>query len=218
MTTDAKQTFILNNDYNKKAITHHAEEMIHHNMTVMHNLPAYDFKILKASEQTDIPKNLKRAMGWCNFLTKTIVLNEEYLNVGNLDTIVDTLYHECAHAMAFELHGDTGHGKHWKRICRTIGCDDQAKADLNADNFSQDYVENVREHKAKNSKWAIVLAIYNDNDEMVDYKVMSRCNRRLKQLERRGYKHVPNSVGNLYHIPNEYSDSDVQTITSVMFQ
>ncbi|ASV44326.1 hypothetical protein PBI_SCTP2_311 [Salicola phage SCTP-2] len=218
MSIQAKETFIINNDYNKDVITRNAQEIIHHNMTVVHGLGTYNFKILKASKYETLPKNLKRAMGWCDFFTKTIVLNEDYLEVCNLDIIVDTLFHELAHALAFEIYGDTGHGKYWKHVCRQIGCDDTAKADLNNENFSQEYVEAVKKERVNNSKWAVVLVIHDESGKIVNYKVMTHCKRRLKNLERRGYRTIPNSVGNLYHIPNEYSKSDVDTVKSVMFQ
>lgn len=58
-----------------------------------------------------------------------IGLNIDLLLDGNEHRLVDTLLHEMAHASAWLLHGDRGHGIAWKAEARRVGCQPERLAD-----------------------------------------------------------------------------------------
>lgn len=62
-----------------------------------------------------------RALGTCCFKPKLIKMNIEYVLKGKEADIKDTILHEFAHAIAYNLYRDRGHGRFWKMVCREIG-------------------------------------------------------------------------------------------------
>ena len=71
--------------------------------------------------------NAKRRAGMCKMSTKEISLSVSHIENNDIDVIKDTILHEFAHAIAFELFSDTGHGHQWKMIARKIGATPRAK-------------------------------------------------------------------------------------------
>lgn len=69
----------------------------------------------------------KRALGLCSKRRKTIYLSKWLIeNSDNgIDTWNNTILHEIAHAIDFEIRGRSAHDYHWRRIAKTIGCDGQ---------------------------------------------------------------------------------------------
>ena len=55
-----------------------------------------------------------------------IALNVDLMLPANDSHRLDTLLHEMAHAEAYLLHGERGHGRHWRRIARRVGCEPRA--------------------------------------------------------------------------------------------
>ena len=55
-----------------------------------------------------------------------IALNVDLMLQANDRHRLDTLLHEMAHAEAYLLHGERGHGRHWRRIARRVGCEPRA--------------------------------------------------------------------------------------------
>jgi hypothetical protein len=55
-----------------------------------------------------------------------IALNVDLMLQANDRHRLDTLLHEMAHAEAYLLHGERGHGLHWRRIARRVGCEARA--------------------------------------------------------------------------------------------
>jgi predicted SprT family Zn-dependent metalloprotease len=51
-----------------------------------------------------------------------IALNIDLMAEGSERQLRDTLLHEMAHAEAWLVHGERGHGAHWRRIARRLGC------------------------------------------------------------------------------------------------
>lgn len=51
-----------------------------------------------------------------------IALNIDLMAEGSERQLRDTLLHEMAHAEAWLIHGERGHGAHWRRIARRLGC------------------------------------------------------------------------------------------------
>lgn len=59
-----------------------------------------------------------RALGLCNYQTRTIYLSTHYVKVGCHDDVLDTIRHEIAHALAGCY---AGHGPAWKAMCLRVG-------------------------------------------------------------------------------------------------
>ncbi len=51
-----------------------------------------------------------------------LALNIDLMREGSESQLRDTLLHEMAHVEAWLVHGDRGHGSHWRRIARRLGC------------------------------------------------------------------------------------------------
>lgn len=64
--------------------------------------------------------NHKRALGKCNFTRKEITLSREWVNVLPEATIMNTILHETAHALAGPY---AKHGPVWKAWARKLGAD-----------------------------------------------------------------------------------------------
>ena len=60
-----------------------------------------------------------RRFGCCHFRRKEITLSYELAELNDEATVLDTILHEIAHALAGPR---AGHGPHWKHIARSIGC------------------------------------------------------------------------------------------------
>lgn len=68
--------------------------------------------------------NRKRAAGLCSGRKKTIYISK-YLLEQNLDKSLEfenTLRHELAHAIDFEMRGKSDHSKVWKSVAREVLC------------------------------------------------------------------------------------------------
>src|SRR5690606_17531903 len=59
-----------------------------------------------------------------------IALNVDLMLRANDRHRLDTLLHEMAHAEAYLLHGERGHGAHWRRIARRVSCEPRACSDV----------------------------------------------------------------------------------------
>src|SRR5690606_33180444 len=55
-----------------------------------------------------------------------IALNVDLMLRANDEHRLDTLLHEMAHAEAYLLYGERGHGPRWRRIARRVGCEPRA--------------------------------------------------------------------------------------------
>jgi predicted SprT family Zn-dependent metalloprotease len=66
----------------------------------------------------------KRAAGLCSKNEKTIYISRWLLeqNLGKSIEFEDTLRHEIAHAIDFEIRGTSDHGRVWKLIARQVLC------------------------------------------------------------------------------------------------
>jgi len=59
-----------------------------------------------------------------------IALNVDLMLRANDEHRLDTLLHEMAHAEAYLLYGERGHGPRWRRIARRVGCEPRACSDV----------------------------------------------------------------------------------------
>ncbi len=75
--------------------------------------------------------NAKKRAGMCNASTKSIhISSHHYLN-NSFEMVKDTVLHELAHAITFELYSDLTHGERWKSIAVRIGAKPKATAKFN---------------------------------------------------------------------------------------
>ncbi|HLU38257.1 MAG TPA: SprT family zinc-dependent metalloprotease, partial [Planctomycetota bacterium] len=59
-----------------------------------------------------------------------IALNVDLMLRPNDRHRLDTMLHEMAHAEAYLLHGERGHGPRWRHIARRVGCEPRACSDV----------------------------------------------------------------------------------------
>ena len=85
-----------------------------------HHLPAWSFKFNRR----------KKALGVAKLQLKRIELSEFWAVHLKEAEILDTLLHEIAHAMAWDLEQYSGHGTPWKRYCRQLGARPSRVADV----------------------------------------------------------------------------------------
>lgn len=91
---------------------------------------------LRAKELWKIKKSQFKLVGWklvsrdmddkvglCSYKLKTIYLSTVFMRGSNCNynKVKKALYHEIAHALC----PGCGHGKTWKKMCRSIGGDDR---------------------------------------------------------------------------------------------
>ena len=70
-----------------------------------------------------VGKIKKIALGTCSYNKKEIRLSKWYVELNDIESVVDTILHEIAHALSYIRYGSKGigHGKLWKDVCRQIG-------------------------------------------------------------------------------------------------
>lgn len=73
----------------------------------------------------------KRRAGLCRISTQEISVSINHIESNEESVVRDTIYHEFAHAIAYHLYGDKGHGKHWKKIALLIGAVPKARGHFN---------------------------------------------------------------------------------------
>ncbi len=75
--------------------------------------------------------NAKRRAGVCKITSKSISISVSHIENNEISVVKDTILHELAHAIAFELYKDSGHGFHWKKIANKIGAIPRARGKFN---------------------------------------------------------------------------------------
>ena len=65
--------------------------------------------------------NAKVRAGQCRYFDKEVGISRMFISWAAHEDIVQTVLHEIAHALAFELDGETGHGAPWKYWCGQLG-------------------------------------------------------------------------------------------------
>lgn len=127
-------------------------------------------------------------LGSCRFKEKMIVLDIDHWRYGSDDDVLDTLLHECAHALCGIEISKTGrqiaHGKTWRYFATLVGATPKAKACV------QDKRPIEEVHKDK--KYFIV------HDTGTTLRPMGGCGRKLKNMANRFFKHTPETKGNLW--------------------
>ncbi len=73
----------------------------------------------------------KKRAGMCQLEGRKISLSRYHIRQNSIEMVKDTLLHEFAHAIAFELYKETGHGIIWQKIAQTIGAKPKATGRFN---------------------------------------------------------------------------------------
>lgn len=106
--------------YKMEEIVGLAETLLNTNWTI-------DNKVynLKAGKWSFAFNNRKKSLGLCDARLKVIYLSKDFVisNPDNFFIWNDTLRHEIAHAIDFEIRGKSDHSEAWKRIARQVGCE-----------------------------------------------------------------------------------------------
>jgi|GEM_PF-5281400 len=154
------------------------------------NIP-YEFLIMSDDAVKKELKRSKFAYGYCDFERKEIVLNLDHVLYSDIDDIVDTLLHECAHAVAFHLYADCGHGKYWKSVSRLFGSTPKATSKLGNETLAAKHI--------KEKKYKIIFL----DDRKLEVSGVSSCSRRLKELRIRGMRSIEGTRGRLWMVKME---------------
>lgn len=73
----------------------------------------------------------KTRAGCCRLKEKKIVISHFHIENNSEQVILDTLLHEFAHAIAFELYHDAGHGAKWRLVAKKIGATPNSRGKFN---------------------------------------------------------------------------------------
>jgi predicted SprT family Zn-dependent metalloprotease len=112
----------------------------------------------------------KRRAGICRLTCRTISISLLHVTNNTSDSVRDTILHEFAHAIAFELYKDTGHGKYWKMIAREIGATPKARG-----NFDLPQAPWLLVHSCnKTTELIKITPRYRRNKKIADYFLNGR--------------------------------------------
>lgn len=145
---------------------------------VVHNDLSSEYEFLKLwNIRLD---NAKRRAGCCKLNAQLITVSRFHIEHNPKHVVLDTLLHEFAHAVAFTLYKDRGHGKHWKTVARKLGANPKSTG-----NF-----------KLPDAPWYIVCC---DFENKTFHEVSPRY-RRSRSLVNCSLNGSPNTLGNLYYL------------------
>jgi len=124
--------------------------------------------------------NAKRRAGICYLLEKKIAISRSHIELNEQSVVLDTLYHEVAHALAWENHRHKGHGAVWRNIVATLG--GQPKA--------------TGRYTMPKTNWVLV---FKDeiNEDVVKVAERYRRNKKIQHYEMRGR---PETRGKLFYL------------------
>ncbi len=125
----------------------------------------------------------KRRAGSCRPLEKVITLSRHHVTHNSLEVVEDTIAHEIAHAVCYELYQDLSHGPRWKKLARTLGAEPKARGKFNL----------------PSAPWVIV---YWDCEKERLEKVAERF-RRTKGIEYYFVKNKPQTQGKLFYLSSQ---------------
>ena len=125
----------------------------------------------------------KRRAGVCRLTDKKISISLGHIENNSVSVVLDTLLHEFAHAVAFELYKETGHGVLWKKIALELGATPKATGKFNL----------------PEPPW--ILVTYCSIENMVE-RIAPRF-RRNKNIKKYAIRGRPNTKGNLFYLNAE---------------
>lgn len=124
--------------------------------------------------------NAKRRAGICRLSSKQISISKSHI-LNNDDAMVrDTVLHEFAHAIAYVLYKEAGHGKYWKEIATQLGATPRARGRFNL----------------PVAPWLLVHVC----SETTEVKAISERFRRNKKIKNYFLTGQPDTKGELYFV------------------
>lgn len=87
------------------------------------------FNLIKLGWKFNFNKK-KSCLGVCSLKEKTIFISEFLAEANSelIDVWIDTIKHEIAHAIDFEIRGKSDHSYKWKSIAKQVGCIPKGKS------------------------------------------------------------------------------------------
>lgn len=153
---------------------------------------SYYFKIATDKEvKKAVGSKSTFTYGYCDYNSKTIVLNLDHVLLSSVEDIVDTMLHECAHAVALHLFRDFGHGAGFRKISNIFGNEPRATSKVASEELSKKI--------AKAKKYKIV--VLDDNKREVE--VIGSVGRKLKDIQNRWAKNRKHTMGMLWLVKTE---------------
>jgi len=133
--------------------------------------------------------NAKRRAGVCRVSTKEISLSKHHISNNSIDVIKDTILHEFAHAIAYEIYSESGHGIHWKKIATRLGAIPRARGHFNVPTAPWLLVHSCSETSVINP----ISERFRINKKIKNYFLLGRPETKgelffLKQIEYQQYK------------------------------
>lgn len=125
----------------------------------------------------------KRRAGVCKVLEKKISISLWHIKHNPVEVYKDTILHEFAHAISYELYKELGHGSVWKSVARSIGA----------------VPKSTGRFSLPGSPWYLV---YYDQANQVIEKLAPRY-RRTKKIKNYFLKGRPETEGRLYFVCSE---------------
>jgi predicted SprT family Zn-dependent metalloprotease len=144
----------------------------------------------------------KRRAGICRLAEKQISISKNHALNNDESVVKDTILHEFAHAIAYEIYKETGHGKRWKEVARLIGATPKARGKFNL----------------PDAPWILVHRCGKSN-QLVPISERYRRNKKIKNyyLNRR-----PETKGELYFVAKaefeQYRQGVLQQSSLVLVQ
>lgn len=142
-----------------------------------------------------------KELGLCNLTSKVITINAKYASTAPSKAVLDTIRHECAHALAGIELSRTGrrmaHGRMWKKWARIVGANDRATSKTTED--LGEYGETVVADRVKKTpKWVVVV----DRGDMLEK--VSEAGRRMKDLDKKIVKGDRSTRGKLWMVESRH--------------
>ncbi len=137
-----------------------------------------DYKILK--DWNFSLDKAKRRGGACFFHKKLITLSIHHIELNDEAVLIDTLIHEVAHALAWELDQENSHGAKWIKWVSILGGSSAVTGKFNT----------------PKAKWCLVLACHS-NGTIEKVAVRHKRSRKIKSWYLRGR---PSTQGMLYYL------------------
>lgn len=110
--------------------------------------PAYYKMLNEAGFRAIVEEKRQRFFGRCYFKEKIVSLNLVMHKNSTKDMIVDTCFHEIAHAIDYLQRGKSNHGYQWKRLAKELGCSPMAKSKKSVDvDYNYIYAVEVRDNR-----------------------------------------------------------------------
>lgn len=152
-------------------------------------------------------------LGLCSYKEKIIYLNRWMVETCSDEQVLDTLRHECAHALAGVEYSKTGrcmgHGKLWKKWARLVGCDPRAKVS------HEKLAEGSEKQFSKGNRGYKYYIVFKNGSSL---EIVHKCKRRLKNLHGRQMKGRPETLGKLFHVECSKYDSANGDISALSTQ